>query len=319
MNEQVTPTAPSQARKDTSALSKSQNKKTLFLLSLPQPILVLGTMFAVASAYVYQWFDAEFFTVIMMILPLPLILIAERIWTKRQDWILTPKEFAEDAFWLATSGLIWVPFYSNYYKTPISEGLKGLRDVSPLNFELKPESLLGLILVAIILRTLIEFIYYWLHRMQHKFLFWWRIHATHHHITKMGAARSDRTHPLEFLALMVGSPIILAIAGASDAVIAVSGAFNFMSAYLNHSNLPLRSGFYGLYFTTAEQHHLHHSYDRDSSDSNFGCTIIIWDRIFGTYSGREDIEKIGAGTGKALSILEQYKMAFVCNDKLTKY
>ncbi|MFT4747040.1 MAG: sterol desaturase/sphingolipid hydroxylase (fatty acid hydroxylase superfamily) [Congregibacter sp.] len=319
MNEQVTPTAPSQARKDTSALSKSQNKKTLFLLSLPQPILVLGTMFAVASAYVYQWFDAEFFTVIMIILPLPLILIAERIWTKRQDWILTPKEFAEDAFWLATSGLIWVPFYSNYYKTPISEGLKGLRDVSPLNFELKPESLLGLILVAIILRTLIEFIYYWLHRMQHKFLFWWRIHATHHHITKMGAARSDRTHPLEFLALMVGSPIILAIAGASDAVIAVSGAFNFMSAYLNHSNLPLRSGFYGLYFTTAEQHHLHHSYDRDSSDSNFGCTIIIWDRIFGTYSGREDIEKIGAGTGKALSILEQYKMAFVCNDKLTKY
>lgn len=34
MNEQITPTAPSQARKDTSALSKSQNKKTLFLLNL---------------------------------------------------------------------------------------------------------------------------------------------------------------------------------------------------------------------------------------------------------------------------------------------
>jgi sterol desaturase/sphingolipid hydroxylase (fatty acid hydroxylase superfamily) len=149
--------------------------------------------------------------------------------------------------------------------------------------------------------------------------FWWRIHATHHHITKMGAARSDRTHPLEFLALMVGSPIILALAGASNAVIAVSGAFNFMSAYLNHSNLPLYSGFYGLYFTTAKQHHLHHSHDSTSSDANFGCTIIIWDRIFGTYSGRKDIEKMGAGTGKALSILEQYKMAFVSNDKLTKY
>jgi sterol desaturase/sphingolipid hydroxylase (fatty acid hydroxylase superfamily) len=135
----------------------------------------------------------------------------------------------------------------------------------------------------------------------------------------MGAARSDRTHPLEFLVLMVGSPIILALAGASDAVIAVSGAFNFMSTYLNHSNLPLCSGFYGLYFTTAEQHHLHHSHDSTSSDANFGCTIIIWDRIFGTYSGRKDIEKMGAGTGKALSILEQYKMAFVSNDKLTKY
>ncbi|MFT5677092.1 MAG: sterol desaturase/sphingolipid hydroxylase (fatty acid hydroxylase superfamily), partial [Paraglaciecola sp.] len=245
MEEQVTQTASTQLDKDTSPLSESQSKRKQFLLSLPQPILVLGSMLAVASAYAYQWFDAEFFTVIMIILPLPLILIAERIWTKRQDWILTPKEFAEDAFWLATSGLIWVPFYSNFYKTPISEGFKALRDASPLNFELKPESMLGLILAAILLRTLVEFIYYWLHRMQHKFLFWWRIHATHHHITKMGAARSDRTHPLEFLALMVGSPIILALAGASDAVIAVSGAFNFMSAYLNHSNLPLRSGIYG--------------------------------------------------------------------------
>ena len=43
----------------------------LRLLSLPQPILVLGTMFAVASAYVYQWFGAEFFIVIMNILPFP--------------------------------------------------------------------------------------------------------------------------------------------------------------------------------------------------------------------------------------------------------
>ncbi|MFT4807840.1 MAG: hypothetical protein ACJAWT_001223 [Glaciecola sp.] len=54
-------------------------------------------MFSVAFAYIYQWFDAELFTVIMIILSLLLILIAERIWTKRQDWILTPKEFAEIA------------------------------------------------------------------------------------------------------------------------------------------------------------------------------------------------------------------------------
>jgi sterol desaturase/sphingolipid hydroxylase (fatty acid hydroxylase superfamily) len=319
MQEQPVQTTSIELDKDASPLSESQSKRNQFLLSLPQPILVLGSAFAVASAYVYQWFDAELLTVIMIVLPLPLILIAERIWTKRQDWILTPKEFAEDAFWLATSGLIWVPFYSNFYQTPLSEGLKALRDVSPLNFELRPESVLGLILAAVFLRTLIEFLYYWLHRMQHKFLFWWRIHATHHHITKMGAARNDRAHPLEFLALMVSSPIILALIGASDAVIAVTGVFNLVSGYLNHSNLPLRSGFYGLYFTTTEQHHLHHSHDLDSSNSNFGCSIIIWDRIFGTYSGRKDIDKIGAGSGKALSILEQYKMAFVSNDRLKKY
>ena len=112
--------------------------------------------------------------------------------------------------------------------------------------------------------------------MQHKFLFWWRIHATHHQITKMGA-------------------------------------------YLNHSNLPFRSGFYGLYFTTAEQHHLHHSYDRDSGDSNLVVKSLAGLEYLVPTSGREHIEKIGAGTGKALVILVQYKMAFVCNNKLTRY
>ncbi|TXS95570.1 sterol desaturase family protein [Parahaliea maris] len=290
-----------------------------FLLTLPQPLLVLGSMFSVALVYTYQWFDPGLYAVIMTVLPLPLVLIAERIWGKREDWELSPREFAEDAFWIAGSGLLWVPLYVDYYKTPISEGFRAVRDLAPLDIELAPQSVIGLVFGAILVRTLAEFIYYWLHRAQHESLFWWRIHATHHHITKMGAARSDRTHPLEFLALMIGTPIILALTGASDALIAVTGAFGFFSGYLNHANLPLRSGIYGLYFTTAEQHHLHHSRDMDSSNSNYGCTIIIWDRIFGTYSGRTDIEAIGAGTGKALSIWDQYKMAFVSTDRLTKY
>jgi len=29
--------------------------------------------------------------------------------------------------------------------------------------------------------------YYWLHRIQHESMFWWRMHATHHHLTKMSA------------------------------------------------------------------------------------------------------------------------------------
>jgi len=321
MNEPLSQAGPAEIDQDANSKAESTRASAWHnvLLTLPQPVLVLGSMFAVASIYTYEWVDPDLFSAIMIVLPLPLILLAERIWTKRKDWILTPKELAEDAFWLAGGGLLWVPFYSDYYQTPISDGFKAVRDSTPLNFSVAPESILGLVFAALAIRTLVEFIYYWLHRAQHLSLFWWRIHATHHHITKMGAARSDRTHPLEFLALMLGSPIILALLGASDAVIAVSGAFGFFSAYLNHSNLPLRSGWYGLFFTTAEQHHVHHSIDMTSSNSNYGCAIIIWDRIFGTYTSPRHVTTIGAGSGKPLSILDQYLMAFVPNDKLTKY
>jgi sterol desaturase/sphingolipid hydroxylase (fatty acid hydroxylase superfamily) len=290
-----------------------------FLWTLPQPILVLGSMFAVATAFTHEWTDPKLFALIMMILPLPLVLFAEQIWTKRQDWLLTPKELAEDGFWLALAGLIWVPLYSDYYQTPISEGFKAIRDATPLNFKLEPQSIIGLMLGAILVRTLAELIYYWLHRVQHESVFWWRIHATHHHMTKMGAARGDRTHPLEFAALMIATPIILALTGASDDVIAVTGAFGMFNAILTHSNLPLRSGVYGLFFTTAEMHHLHHSRDLQSSNSNYGCAIIVWDRLFGTFNGGTEVEAVGAGTGQALDIPTQLKMAFVSEDQLTKY
>jgi len=69
-----------------------------FLWTLPQPVLVLGSMLAMASAFTFGWAEPKLFALIMIILPLPLVLLAERIWVKRQDWILTPKEFAEDAF-----------------------------------------------------------------------------------------------------------------------------------------------------------------------------------------------------------------------------
>jgi hypothetical protein len=45
MKGQVTQPTSSQSHTDTSALSESQSKTKQFLLSMPQPLLVLGTMF----------------------------------------------------------------------------------------------------------------------------------------------------------------------------------------------------------------------------------------------------------------------------------
>ncbi len=163
-----------------------------------------------------------------------------------------------------------------------------------------------------------SFIYYWLHRVQHESVFWWRIHATHHHITKMGCMRGDRTHPLEYLALVLGAPIALALCGASDQVIAVIGAFSIWNGVLNHSNLPLKSlPVYDWVFATAQQHHTHHAHAMEQSNSNYGCNIILWDRIFGTYCGDTEVGQIGAGKAVPLSIPEQLALAFYSKEKLT--
>lgn len=282
-----------------------------------QPILVLGSMTLVAYMVASEWTYRGLFAAIMIMVPVPLLIFAERIWTKRKDWLLEPKEMAEDAFWLAFAGLLWVPLYSDYYKTPISEGFKAVRDLALLQVTLDPSSMIGIIASAILVILIATFIYYWLHRVQHESLFWWRIHATHHHITKMGCMRGDRTHPLEWLTLMIGTPVALALLGASDGVMAVAGAFGIWNGALNHSNLPLKSlPVYDWVFATAPQHQAHHALDRRQADSNYGCTIILWDRLFGTYCGDDVVGQIGAGKAVPLSIKEQLALSFYSNERL---
>lgn len=293
--------------------------KKAILWSLPQPILVLGSMILVATMVTEKWMNYRDWSLLMIVLPTPLLLVAERIWTKRKDWLLEPDELAEDAFWLAMGGLFWAPIISDWYRTPISEGFKAVRDIAPLQISLEPATIWGVMGCAIFLRIMSGFIYYWLHRVQHESLFYWRMHATHHHLTKMGCMRGGRTHPLEYLALTLGTPITLAILGASDMVVAVSGAFGAWNGKLNHSNLPLTSmPVYDWIFATAPQHQCHHSLERRQSDSNYGCNIILWDRLFGTYCPDIHVEKCGAGKGKRLSIKEQLALAFYSNKRLTE-
>ena len=285
-------------------------------LALPQPLLVFGAMFMVSSAYITVWVDGDLLTSILLFCPIPMLLIAERIAPKRGDWLLNWKEFAEDVFWVGCVYLIWAPLYGDFYDTPISDAFVWLREASFVPFSLDATTTLGLMVAALAGIFVSEFIYYWLHRLQHRVMFFWRMHATHHHITKMSAARADRTHPLEFLALNLGPAMTLAFLGASDAVVAVALTFRIFSAYTNHANLPLRSGVYGLIFTTPEWHQLHHSKLRSESDTNFGCSVILWDRLFGTFSGKTKLESIGNGTGKALSIYMQLTMPFRSNETL---
>ena len=302
---------------DEASITDQQRSLSDIVWICVQPFLVIGSMILVASMVASDWAYRELFAAIMIVLPIPLCIFAERIWTKRKDWLLEPKEMAEDAFWLAFAGFLWVPLYSDLYETPLSNGFRAVRDLAPLQISLDPSSTAGIISSALAILLTSSFVYYWLHRVQHESLFWWRMHATHHHITKMGCMRGDRTHPLEWLTLMLGTPVALALLGASDGVMAVAGAFGIWNGTLNHSNLPIKTmPVYDWVFATAPQHHAHHALDRKQADSNYGCMIILWDRLFGTYCGDAEVGQIGAGKAVPLSIKEQLALAFYSNKKL---
>lgn len=293
-----------------------QTERAKFLWSLPQPVAVFGCMVIVASAAVDKWADPYVVVGLILFLQFPLVMLLERFFTKREEWLLNWREYAEDGFWVFGTYLIWVPLYERFYDTPIANSLMALRESLGVSFAFEASTIAGLFGLALVASMAAEFIGYWAHRLQHRYMLLWRMHATHHHITKMSIARADRTHPLEFLGLNLGGAVMFAFLGATPEVVAVSLVFRSTAAHLNHANMPLTSGLYGWVFTTAEWHQLHHSIDVAESDRNFGCTVILWDRLFGTFSGKTSVERLGSGTGEALSLPTQLLMPFQSDEVL---
>jgi len=294
------------------------NKIRKFLWSIPLPLFVFGNSLLAASAMIYDWTDADRLLTILLLLPIPLYLILERVLPKRREWLLNWKNFGKDLFWISATYLIWVPIYDEHYDTPISDWFTSLSAASNVGYRFESETLFGLIGVSLLATFIIEFIGYWLHRLQHRFMFFWRIHATHHHISKMSVTRTDRTHPLEFLGLNLGSAVVLGYFGASGDVVGLTLLIRMSIAYSCHCNLPMTSGIFGWVFNTPEWHQVHHSCNYAESNTNFGCSLIIWDRIFGTFKNKEMVEKIGNGSGNPLSLITQLSIPFRSNKAIRK-
>ena len=111
-----------------------KSKLTEFLWTLPQPLIALSAMTAVAYAITSASMtpealsdDADALTMFLLFSPLLLLLAAERIWTKKQAWLLNWRDYAEDAFWIFTAAYIWVPLITDYYSTPIESAFEWIK------------------------------------------------------------------------------------------------------------------------------------------------------------------------------------------------
>jgi hypothetical protein len=80
---------------------------------------------------------------------------------------------------------------------------------------------------------------------------------------------------------------------------------NAAIAIYAHANVAANPPiFYSFFFTTIRNHSLHHSVPYEDTRCNYGNSLIIWDRVFGTYREGE-ASVVGQDQRKRLSIWEQ--------------
>jgi sterol desaturase/sphingolipid hydroxylase (fatty acid hydroxylase superfamily) len=140
-----------------------------------------------------------------------------------------------------------------------------------------------------------EFIWYWFHRAEHRWQLVWRLsgHGAHHSFKRLGALNFGLNHPLEFFLLVLPATLVELTFGVGSAA-AGAAVLGVAQASIAHSNLDLNTKVVGWLFTTNRYHIHHHSMVLDESNTNYGCSAIVWDRLFGTFADADTAE---AGTG----------------------
>jgi ornithine lipid hydroxylase len=131
----------------------------------------------------------------------------------------------------------------------------------------------------------IEFAYYWVHRLNHGNNILWRSHRIHHTPDVLDALMNWRLHWLDGITHHVVARFgPLVILGAPPKVVAIIMVMNITRSVFPHLNADVDSGrVINFVFSTPEVHRWHHIQDPRFAQVNFGDTTNIWDHVFRTY------------------------------------
>jgi sterol desaturase/sphingolipid hydroxylase (fatty acid hydroxylase superfamily) len=144
-----------------------------------------------------------------------------------------------------------------------------------------------------------DFIYYWVHRAEHRIRLLWASHMVHHSPQTIGFTTAVRVPWMEavykpWLGLWV--PLV----GFNPLAFVALDVLAATYGQLYHTRLGRRRAWLDWLVVTPSTHRVHHGSNPEYIDKNFGAVFIIWDRLFGTYEPEVATVRYGLGGEKSL-------------------
>ena len=138
-----------------------------------------------------------------------------------------------------------------------------------------------------------DFLDYWIHRAQHHFEWWWRLHSLHHAQRQMTMWSDNRNHLLDDLVRDVLVVVVARLIGVAPGQFIAIVAVTQLSESFQHANLKLWFGQIGeRLWISPRFHRVHHSIGIGHESHkrgrvvlgghNFGILLPWWDMLFGT-------------------------------------
>jgi sterol desaturase/sphingolipid hydroxylase (fatty acid hydroxylase superfamily) len=163
---------------------------------------------------------------------------------------------------------------------------------------------------GVLLFVLLEFTYYWFHRLSHEVRWFWTTHAVHHSIEEMnilGSYRLGWTSKIT-AASLTHTPAMLI--GFSPVEVATLLAFNLFYQSWLHTVLIGKLGPLEGVLNTPSAHRVHHARNGAYLDMNYGGVTVIFDRLFGTYVPEDDDVPCKYGLVKPVGSTNPITIAF---------
>jgi sterol desaturase/sphingolipid hydroxylase (fatty acid hydroxylase superfamily) len=142
-------------------------------------------------------------------------------------------------------------------------------------------------LAAILLFVGIDCAYYWFHRIAHEYNAPWAGHVVHHSSEDYNLAVALRQGSFQGLFSWVFY-LPLALLGFPPSWFAATLSFNLLYQFWIHTRAIGKLGPLEWILNTPSHHRVHHGRNPKYLDRNYAGTLIIWDRMFGTFQAEEE-------------------------------
>lgn len=142
----------------------------------------------------------------------------------------------------------------------------------------------------------VDFFYYWAHRMSHQVNLFWLGHVVHHQSEdyNLSVALRQSTFQKMFTFYFY---FPMAFLGFKTEWFVLMGAFNLLYQFWIHTEvIDKLPKWFEYIFNTPAHHRVHHGRDPKYIDKNHAGTLIIWDRMFGTFQQEEERPTYGITT-----------------------
>jgi len=154
-----------------------------------------------------------------------------------------------------------------------------------------------------------DFMYYWLHRVDHYSRMFWAVHVTHHSSEEFNLTVGFRSSVFQPLYRFIYF-IPLAFLGFKGIDIMFIYSATQIYGILIHTKTVKKLGFLEYFMSTPSHHRVHHASNVKYLDKNMGMVFIIWDKLFGTFVAEDEKENVVYGLTENIKTHHPLKMVF---------